>query len=91
MSRLSNLRVGVCNQTSQHLEIGEPTESDPNFKEGNISPMIRDFRARLGIRIQGYNTKVKKKTIVSTDGATDEQEEFVVMDLIWKGFVVIIY
>ncbi|KAF8423837.1 hypothetical protein EV426DRAFT_601366 [Tirmania nivea] len=78
----------VYEQIVQYLEIeGEPTEADPDFKEGNInhlvyatiSPILRDFRRKTGRKsIQLRSEKV----IVSTDGKTGGTEEFVVMDLI---------
>lgn len=78
----------VYEQIVQYLEIeGEPTEADPDFKEGNInhlvyatiSPILRDFRRRTGRKsIQLRSEKV----IALTDGETGGKEEFVVMDLI---------
>lgn len=78
----------VYEQIVQYLEIeGEPTEADPDFKEGNInhlvyatiSPILRDFRRRTGRKNMQLRSE---KTIVSTDGETGGKEEFVVMDLI---------
>ena len=66
---------------------GYPTEADPDFKESNInhlvyatiSPLLSDFIHRTGrssIQLRS------EKEIVSTDGETGGEEEFVVMDFI---------
>lgn len=87
-NELLQTKMKVYDQIVQYLEIsGEPTEADPDFKEGNIShlvyatisPIIRDFRRKTGCKsIQLRSEKV----IISTDGETEGSGEFVVMDLV---------
>ncbi|KAF8534297.1 hypothetical protein BDD12DRAFT_896351 [Trichophaea hybrida] len=70
-----------------HLEIeGYPMESDPDFKEANvsdlvlhiISPILSDFRRKTGRRI----ALLREKEIISLDSETGGYEEFVAMDMI---------
>jgi len=78
----------VYREITRYIRVeGYPTEAEPTFKESSIThlvfaticPIIDDF-----IRISGRkNLRLRsEKAILSNDGETGGEEEFVVMDLI---------